>query len=290
MPFATTRDNVRLHYEEVGSGTPLVFVHEFAGDWRAWEPQMRYFARRYRCITFSFRGYHPTDVPDTLGAYGYEHFRDDVIDVMDHLKIDKAHICGLSMGGYATLCVGIKYPGRALSLTLAGTGSGSERGVLEEFRKSSQATAVEYDRVGSDGVAKSYGMGPSRIPFEVKDPRGYREFYDQFASHSAKGAASTLRGYQAGRPPVYEFEAALKTLALPTLIICGDEDDACIEPSVYLKKHIATSGLAIFPKSGHTVNIEEPALFNQTLGDFLAQVDAGRWGKRDPRSIRVEKK
>jgi 3-oxoadipate enol-lactonase len=290
MPFATTRDNVRLHYEEAGSGTPLVFVHEFAGDWRAWEPQMRYFARRYRCVTFSFRGYHPSDVPPEPSSYGYEHFRDDVIAVMDHLTIDKAHICGLSMGGYATLCVGIKYPQRALSLTMAGTGSGSERGVLEEFRKTSQATAAEYDKVGSEGVAKTYGMGPSRIPFEVKDPRGYREFYDQFASHSAKGAANTLRGYQAGRPPITEFEADIKKVTLPTLIICGDEDDACIEPSVYLKKQIATSGLAIFPKSGHTVNIEEPALFNQTLGDFLSRVDAGRWGARDKRSIRAEKK
>jgi proline iminopeptidase len=290
MPFAVTRDNVRLHYEEVGSGTPLLFAHEFAGDWRAWEPQMRYFARRYRCITFSFRGYHPSDVPPDPSSYSYEHFRDDVIAMLDHLTIDKAHICGLSMGGYATLAVGIKYPGRALSLTLAGTGSGSERGVLGEFREHSRAIAAEYDRGGSDGVAKTYGMGPSRIPFDVKDPRGYREFYEQFASHSAKGAANTMRGYQAGRPPVDEFEAELKTLALPTLIVCGDEDDACIEPSVYLKKHIATSGLAIFPKSGHTVNIEEPALFNQTLGDFLALVDAGRWGKRDPRSLRVAKK
>ena len=290
MPFATTRDNVRLHCEEVGSGTPLVFVHEFAGDWRAWEPQMRYFARRYRCVTFSFRGYLPSDVPPDASSYGYEKFRDDVIAVMDHLKIDKAHFCGLSMGGYATLCVGIKYPGRALSLTMAGTGSGSERGVLEEFRKASEATASEYDKIGSAGVAKSYGMGPSRIPFEVKDPRGYREFYDQFASHSAKGAANTLRGYQGFRPPLYEFEADIRKIALPTLIICGDEDDACIEPSVYLKKQIATSGLAIFPKSGHTVNIEEPALFNQTLGDFLAQVDAGRWAARDKRSIRAEKK
>ena len=290
MPFASTRDNVRLHYEEVGRGTPLVFVHEFAGDWRAWEPQMRYFARRYRCVTFSFRGYHPSDVPPTPDAYGYEHFRDDVIAVMDHLKIDSAHVCGLSMGGYATLNVGMKYPQRALSLTMAGTGSGSERGVLEEFRRTSEATAQEYDRVGSEGVAKTYGMGPSRIPFEVKDPRGYREFYDQFASHSARGAANTLRGYQGGRPPVYAFEDEIKKIALPTLIICGDEDDACIEPSIYLKRQIATSGLAIFPKSGHTVNIEEPALFNQTLGDFLAQVDAGRWGARDKRSIRAEKK
>jgi proline iminopeptidase len=193
------------------------------------------------------------------------------------------------MGGYATLCVGIKYPQRALSLTMAGTGSGSERGVLDEFRAAARATAAEYDKAGSDGVAKTYGMGPSRIPFEVKDPRGYKEFYDQFASHSATGAANTLRGYQAGRPPVSEFEADIRKIAVPSLIICGDEDDACIEPSVYLKKHIATAGLAIFPKSGHTVNIEEPALFNQTLGDFLGLVDAGRWGARDKRSIRAGK-
>jgi len=290
MPFATTRDNVRLHCEEAGSGTPLIFVHEFAGDWRAWEPQMRYFARRYRCVTFSFRGYHPSDVPEKPDAYGYETFRDDVIAVMDHLKIDKAHVCGLSMGGYATLAVGIKYPQRALSLTLAGTGSGSERALVQDFRDAAETTAKEYDAIGSAGVATTYGMGPSRIPFEVKDPRGYKEFYDQFASHSAKGAANTLRGYQVNRPPVFEFEAELKKITVPTLIICGDEDDPCIEPSIYLKKHIATSGLAMFPKSGHTVNIEEPALFNQTLGDFLARVDAGRWGARDKRSIRAEKK
>ena len=286
MPFAVTRDNVRLHYEEVGSGTPLVFVHEFAGDWRAWEPQMRYFARRYRCVTFSFRGYHPSDVPPEPKSYGYELFRDDVIAVMDHLKIDKAHLCGLSMGGYATLCVGIKYPARALSLTMAGTGSGSERWYVDDFRKNSEATAKQYDSIGSEGVAKTYGMGPARIPFEVKDPRGFKEFYDQFASHSAKGAANTLRGYQVGRPPIYDFEAEIKKIALASLIICGDEDDPCVEPSLYLKKHIAASGLAIFPKSGHTVNIEEPALFNQTLGDFLGLVDAGRWGPRDPRSVR----
>ena len=290
MPFATTRDNVRLHYEEVGSGTPLVFVHEFAGDWRAWEPQMRYFARRYRCVTFSFRGYHPSDVPPDPKSYGYESFRDDVIAVMDHLKIEKAHICGLSMGGYATLCVGIKYPKRALSLTMAGTGSGSERWYIDEFRKHVEATAKEYDTIGSDGVAKTYGMGPARIPFEVKDPRGFKEFYDQFASHSAKGAANTLRGYQVGRPPIYDFEADIRKITVPSLVICGDEDDPCLEPSLFLKKHLSAAGLAVFPKSGHTVNIEEPALFNQTLGDFLATVDAGRWKARDPRSIRPEKK
>lgn len=247
---------------------------------------MRYFSRRYRCIAYSSRGYTPSDVPPTPASYTYEHFRDDVVAVLDHLKIAKAHIVGLSMGGYAALNVGIKYPDRALSLTLAGTGSGSERGLVDEFRKSFEATARNYETLGSEGVAKTYGMGPARIPFEVKDPRGFKEFFDQFASHDPKGSANTLRGYQAGRPPVYEFEPDIKKITLPTLIICGDEDDPCIEPSLYLKKHIAASGLAMFPKSGHTVNIEEPALFNDTLDRFLSLVEAGRWTARDPRSIR----
>src|SRR3954462_7675625 len=145
MPFATTRDAVRLHYEEAGSGTPLLFVHEFAGDWRAWEPQMRYFSRRYRCITFSFRGYHPSDIPPDPTSYSYQHFRDDAVAVLDHLSIEKAHICGLTQGGYATLALGIAHPPRALSLTLAGTGSGSERWLTDEFRKAAEATAKEYD-------------------------------------------------------------------------------------------------------------------------------------------------
>ena len=290
MSYLTTNDGVKLYYEDSGAGRAILFIHEFSGDYRAWELQVRYFARRYRCVTYNARGYPPSDVPESLDKYSQRRAVDDARDVLDHLKIEKAHIVGLSMGGYATLCAGIAYPQRALSLTLAGTGSGSERWLTDEFRKAAEATAKEYDMVGSSGVAKTYGMGPARIPFEVKDPRGYKEVYDQFASHDAKGAANTLRGYQINRPSIYEFEAEIKKIALPVLIVCGDEDDPCIEPSVYLKKHIAASGLAMFPKSGHTVNIEEPALFNQTLSDFLALVDAGRWGPRDKRSIRAEKK
>jgi 3-oxoadipate enol-lactonase len=285
MPHAAGSDGTRLYYEEAGQGTPIIFVHEFAGDHSSWEPQIRYFSRRHRCIVYAARGYTPSDVPQGDDAYSYERFRDDVVAMLDHLKIDKAHVVGLSMGGYTALHVGLKYPQRALSLTLAGTGSGSERWYLDEFRASSRATAEEFETKGSAAVAKTYGAGPSRVPFEVKDPRGYREFFDALARHDPKGSAATLRGFQAGRPPVYELEAEIKRLALPVLIMCGDEDDPCIEPSLYLKRQIAASGLAIFPKSGHTVNIEEPALFNQTLDSFLTLAEAGRWTARDPRSL-----
>lgn len=286
MPFATTRDKVRLHYEEAGSGTPILFVHEFGGDHRSWEMQMRYFSRRHRCIAYAARGYTPSDVPTDPESYSYKHMMNDVVGVLDYLEIASAHIVGLSMGAYSTLHVGLNYPDRALSLTLAGVGAGSESGRQEEFRKGAEATAALFETKGAKHVAETFGGGPGRVPLEVKDPRGYREFAQQFAEHDALGSAHVMRNFQGRRPSIYEFEEPIRKLALPTLIVVGDEDDACIEPSVFLKKCIAPSGLAMFPKTGHGVNLEEPALFNETLADFIARVEAGRWGPRDPRSIR----
>ena len=286
MPYATTADGVRLYYEEVGSGTPIVFVHEFSGDYASWEPQMRYFSRRHRCITFSFRGYKPSDVPLSTEVYTYRHFMGDVLAVLDHLSLAKAHVVGLSMGGYTALQVGLRHPQRALSLTLAGTGSGSERTFTEEFRKRAQDSAAKFETLGSAEVAKTVAVSPNRVSFSVRDPRGFKEFIDAFAAHDAKGSANTQRTFQGERPSIYDFEDDIRRLELPTLIIVGDEDDGCIEPSLFLKKMIAASGLAMFPKTGHVVNLEEPALFNQTLDAFLTQVEAGRWPPRDPRSIR----
>src|SRR5512134_273657 len=120
MPTLKTDDGISLHYEEAGAGTPMVFVHEFAGDHRSWEPQVRYFSRRYRCITFNARGYPPSDVPADGERYSQDRARDDIRDVLDGLKIDRAHVVGLSMGGFATLHFGFTYPNRARSLVVAG--------------------------------------------------------------------------------------------------------------------------------------------------------------------------
>jgi len=285
MPHALTKDRVRLYYEEAGRGTPILFVHEFAGDHRSWEPQVRHFSRQHRCIVYSARGYTPSDVPASADVYSYEHFRDDAVAVLDHLKIDKAHIVGLSMGGYTTLQVGLRYPNRALSLTLAGAGSGSERWYTEQFHKHSQETAAVFEKSGSAEVARTYGIGPSRVPWQVKDPRGFADFTRMLAGHDAKGSANTMRGFQGGRPSLYDFEEGIRRITLPALIVVGDEDDRCIEPALFLKKNLAASGLSVFPKTGHVVNLEEPALFNLTLGDFLARVEGGIWPPRDPRSI-----
>ena len=286
MPYATTTDQVRLYYEEVGSGTPILFVHEFAGDHRNWEQQMRYFSRRHRCIAYSARGYAPSDVPADVSSYSYKHWASDAIAVLDHLKIPKAHLVGLSQGGYTVVVLGTLHPDRLLSLTAAGVGSGSERAHTAEFRKACTAIADDFERKGSVEVVKAYGMSSARVPFLVKDPRGFEEFNRMFAEHDAKGAANTMRGFQAERPSVYDFEAELRKVQVPTLIVVGDEDEPCLEPSFFLKQWMPTSGLLVMPKTGHVVNQEEPAMFNEAVADFIARVEAGRWPARDPRSYR----
>jgi 3-oxoadipate enol-lactonase len=287
MPHAMTNDNVRLYFEEAGHGTPIIFLHEFAADHTNWEPQMRYFSRAHRCIAYSARGYTPSEVPPSAEVYTYKHFYTDALAVLDHLKIAKAHFVGLSMGSYSSLQVGLNAPERALSLTLAAVGSGSDLGHLEAFRQQCQANGEQYEKIGAAEVAKATREAPSRIPFLVKDPRGHADFYDALARHDSIGSANTMRGFQGGRPSIYTLTAAIRKVAAPALIICGDEDDNCIEPSLFLKKHLPASGLAMFPKSGHVLNLEEPALFNETLERFIALVEAGRWPARDPRSMAV---
>jgi proline iminopeptidase len=285
MPHAVTSDKVRLYYEEAGSGTPILFLHEFAADHTNWEPQMRYFSRGHRCIAYSARGYTPSDVPASSDVYSYKHFYSDALAVLDHLKIEKAHLVGLSMGSYSSLQIGLNAPQRALSMTLAGVGSGSNLANLDAFRRQCVANAEQFESIGSVEVAKVTREAPGRIPFLVKDPRGHADFYAALARHDAKGSANTMRGFQGGRPSIYTLTEAIAKVPTPALIICGDEDDACVEPSLFLKKHLPAAGLTFFPKSGHVLNLEEPALFNEMVERFIALVEAGRWPVRDPRSL-----
>ena len=285
MPTLTTDDGVRLAFEETGSGAPVVFVHEFAGDLRNWEPQVRHLSRRYRCITWNARGFPPSDVPDDTGAYSQERARDDVLAVLDALDIERAHVVGLSMGGFATLHFGLAHPGRARSLVVAGVGYGAEPDQRERFRSEADITARILRTEGMAAWAAAYSLGPTRVQFQNKDPRGWREFADMLAEHSAAGSAHTQQGVQKERPSVFDLADGMRKLTVPTLVVTGDEDWPCLVPSVFMKRTIPSAGLLVVPNTGHTVNLEEPAAFNAALADFFAQVDAGRWPTRDPRAV-----
>jgi pimeloyl-ACP methyl ester carboxylesterase len=285
MPMIRTDDGIDLHVEEVGSGTPLVFVHEFAGDARSWEPQLRFFARRYRCIAFNARGYPPSDVPHDPAAYSQDRATDDIAAVIRALDLAPAHVVGLSMGAFATLHLGLRHPHLVRSLTAAGVGYGAAPGKRAQFRAEVDATA---DRIAEEGMwkmARSYGRGPTRLVFEEKDPRGYAEFLSQLAEHDTDGAALTMRGVQRERPSLFELEAEFRRMRLPCLVICGDEDDPTLEPGLFLKRSIPTSALMVMPRCGHAMNLEDPDAFNRGVLDFITWVDAGRWWERNPETL-----
>jgi pimeloyl-ACP methyl ester carboxylesterase len=284
MPHLTTDDGVKLYYEEVGSGIPVVFVHEFAGDYRSYEMQVRYFGQRYRCIAFNARGYPPSDVPQDGEMYSQDRARDDIRAVLDALKIDKAHIVGLSMGGFATLHFGFTYPQRTRSLVVAGCGYGAAPDVREKFASEAEAAATHFEQQTMAKAAEGYALGPTRVQFQNKDPRGWREFADQLAEHSTEGSARTMRGVQKRRPSLFDLIDKMKSISAPTLVMTGDEDWPCLEPGLLMKRTIPTAALVVMPNAGHTINLEDPDAFNRHISEFLHSVDVGAWRKRDPRA------
>jgi pimeloyl-ACP methyl ester carboxylesterase len=285
MPHLATDDGIKLYYEEVGSGIPIVWVHEFAGDYRSYEPQLRYFGRRYRCIAYNARGYPPSDVPETVERYSQDRARDDIRCVLDALKIDKAHIVGLSMGGFATVHFGFTYPERARSLVVAGCGYGAEPAKRQQFLEETAATAKRIEDLGMAKAAEGYALGPSRVQMQNKDPRGWHEFAEMLKEHSTLGSALTQRGVQNRRPSLYDLTDRMKTITAPTLIMTGDEDFPCLEPGLLMKRTIPSAGLVVMPNSGHAINLEEPAAFNRHLEEFFHAVDVGAWRNRDPRAM-----
>ena len=285
MSWATSKDAVRLYYEEAGAGSAIIFVHEFGGDYRSWEPQMRHFSRRHRCITFSARGFSPSDVPATVSSYSQPLAVEDILAVMDAAHIEKAHIVGLSMGGFATLHFGLVAPKRAMSLTVAGSGYGAEKEHEAYFRSVSLEVARQFETQGSEQFAKTYSLGASRVQLQNKDPRGWAEFATWLGEHDSMGSANTMKGVQAERPSIYDLEAELKVMDVPMLVITGDEDDHCLQPAIFMKKTVPACGLLVLPKTGHTSNLEEPERFNSFVSEFIATVEYGRWDKRDPRAL-----
>ena len=284
MPHITAPDGTKLYIEETGAGTPVLFIHEYAGDYRSWEPQMRYFGRQYRCITYSQRGYPPSDVPGDGAQYSQDIARDDVLALMDALKIDKAHVVGHSMGAYTALHVGIKAPARCLSVTAAGCGWGSTPDAKQ--REAMKALAAETGKMfaeqGIEKAAAAYADAPMRQALKHKDPRGYAEFARMLGEHSAEGHAQTMFNLQLKRPTLWDMEADLRKFSAPLLIVVGDEDEPCLDGSVFLKRIVPTAGLLVMPRTGHNVPTEEPAAFNAALAELFASSEAGRWLAHKP--------
>jgi pimeloyl-ACP methyl ester carboxylesterase len=285
MPYTETDDGVRLFWQETGSGTPLLLIHEFAGDHRSFEPQVEYFADRYRCIVYAARGYPPSHVPDDESAYSQLRAVADAVAVLDAAAAERAHVVGVSMGGFCALHLGLRHPDRALSVVAAGTGYGAQPEAQAGFRQECEAIAAALREEGTRSFAERYAVGPARVQFQNRNRSGWEVFAQQLAEHDARGSELTMLGVQRLRPSLYDLRDELAAMTVPLLIVTGDEDEGCLETDLMLKRTIPSAGLAVLPRTGHTVNLEEPHIFNAVVGRFLSEVESGSWGLRDPRSL-----
>ena len=276
MGFVNAR-GVRLYAEETGAGDPIVFAHELHSDLRGWESQVRWFSGLYRCITYNARGYPPSEAPDDPSLYAFPAPVHDLAAVIQELGGAPAHVIGSSMGAYAALHFALIFPQKVRSLVVASVGSGSPAADRAAFMAEAEATARAYLEQGSAAVAETAGRTPTRLPLRRKNPRAFDEFLARLREHSAQGKAWTLLGYQARRPSLQDFAAEFSGLHAPVLLIVGDEDEPCLETTLWLKRVLPNAGLWVCPNSGHAINLEEPAAFNRTVEEFFHAVEHGRW-------------
>ncbi len=279
-------NGVSLHVEETGSGESIIFVHEFGGDTRSWQPQVEHFSRHYRCVVYNDRGYPPSDVPEDERLYGQQLSTADLKGVLDALDIERAFVVGLSMGAYTGLMLTMQHPERVRALVFASGGSGAYPETRTQFLADTNAVAekiLQANSVDASGISS----GPSRVQLQNKNRTVWEQFAAHLSEHSALGSAYTLRHVQAERPSLYDLAAELRAVTTPTLLVVGDEDESCLDVNLHLKRTMPYVGLSIFPKSGHLLNLEEPERFNVLIDEFFQTVQAGQWSRRDPRSETV---
>ena len=276
MPYVEAH-GAKLYFEERGEGYPIIFVHEFASDIRGWEPQLRYFARDYRCSAYNARGYPPSDVPQDATSYSWEFAVDDIAAVMRGLSIERAHLVGLSMGGYAALHFGLRYPEKIGAIVAAGVGSGSHPAQRDAWLRETSVLARIFSDRGLEGIAERIARGPTRIQLKHKDPIGWQEFVARLLELSPRGLSHTMARCQALRPSLHDLRDQLSEMTIPVLLAVGDEDVACLETNLMLKTVLPNAGLWLVSNTGHGINLEEPAAFNAQIEDFLKAVERGSW-------------
>lgn len=283
MPYIDAA-GARLYFEENGDGYPIIFAHEFGNDARQWEPQVRYFSRLYRCITYNARGYLPSDVPEDPASYGWEFSVDDIASVMRGLAIECAHVVGLSMGAYAALQFGLRYPGKISAIVAGAVGSGSPPSQRDAWLKETSVLSRIFVEHGMNEMAERMGRGPARVQLKYKDRKTWQEFVGQLRQHSARGMSNTMARCQALRPSLHDFQDQFAKMTIPVLLAVGDEDEACLETNLMLKSQLPNAGLWMCPNTGHAINLEEPAAFNAHVESFLSAVERGSWRRAYPRA------
>ena len=260
MPYYQSGD-ISHYYEEHGDGEPIIFLHGFTLDHRVWGPQVKFFSATNRVIVVDSRGHGKSDAPET--NYGRTFRIDDLLDLFKHLKLDQAHLVGLSMGGSTAIGFALKYQAMLKSLTLVSTGAAG-------FKPGRKVARVD-ELAKSEGVetARKQWLDWNMIYYKGKHQDVGKLLKQMIEEHSGAIWADVKRG---NYPKSDDLESVHK-ISVPTLIIAGEKDKIFVPLSEELHKRIRNSQLTIMQGAGHILNLEFPQEFNRVLNDFLDSVE-----------------
>jgi pimeloyl-ACP methyl ester carboxylesterase len=268
MPLAEV-NGVRLYYEVTGKGRPVVLVHGFGCGIRSWDSQVTALSRTHRVIAYDVRGHGLSDAPSEAAAYSQATSVEDLRQLLDVLRVRRTAVGGLSMGGNIALNFALTHPTRVSALVIADTGAGSDGHA--DWVATAHAFAAVLDSGGTEAFADMAMASPLFAPFCGKGPAAQRFIRACLMTHRARGVAHTAREVLAKRPRIYELEARLAKLRVPTLLIVGDGDDPCLKIHDFMARTIPGARSIVLRRTGHLSNLESPAAFNAAVSRFLAK-------------------
>jgi pimeloyl-ACP methyl ester carboxylesterase len=253
MPYVE-RDGVRVWFEDRGRGAAVLLTHGYGATLRMWEPQWEALGERFRLIAWDVRGHGQSDAPEDASLYSEAAAVGDMAAILDACDVSVAVVGGLSLGGYLSLAFHLAHPGRTRALMLFDTGPGYRS---EEGRRRWNAMADELARGLDERGFTALGGGA-----EVR-----------MAEHrSARGLALAARGILAQRDA--RVIDSLPAIAVPTLVLWGERDEAFVKPGEYMAAKIPGAMRVVLPNAGHAANLDQPQAFNAAVTSFLESVPA----------------
>ena len=244
-------NGIEIDYEVTGTGPAVLLSHGYSATRRMWDDQHRALADRYRVISWSMRGHGATESPADPARYSAALTIADMHALLTHLGVERAVIGGLSLGGYVSLGFALEHPAMTRALVICDSGPGYRNAEAREaWNARARERAAALEARGLEALGRS------------------REVAESARLHrSAQGLAHAARGMLAQEGS--RVIDGLAGIAVPTLIIVGDQDQPFLAPCEYMAKKIPGARLEVIRGAGHSSNLDQPETFNRILRDFL---------------------
>jgi pimeloyl-ACP methyl ester carboxylesterase len=243
------RNGVCISYCIAGSGPTLLLSHGFGLSKQMWEGQVRHLKDRFRVVTWDFRGHGESDYPSDPSLYSEDHSVADMAALLDEVGAEKAIVGGLSLGGYTSLSFYSTHPNRCAALLIIDCGPGYRK---DDARADWNARAIgRAEKFDRDGLAGLQAANQHR---------------------NATGLAHAARGMLTQSDD--RVMRVLPDIAVPSLIVVGENDTPFLGASDYMAKKIPGAVRSVIPNAGHVANLDNPQAFNAALDVFLNALPA----------------